>query len=144
MSVILNLPPLFSIEYADGSRVLGSRCAATITLPDGRSGDIILAEEWDLRLEWRYATPPQAKHFLDSPCAYCGREACIGGDDLLDVGKLKFMCMPCSIEHDRYVAKHSPPNHSSLSKEEQLASLRRFDEQLVEHMKQWLSKRNPK
>jgi hypothetical protein len=139
-------PSLFSIEYADGTRVLGSWWSAIIRLPDGRAGDIRLDETWPLCLKW--SPPPRAKRLFDAPCAYCGREAGTGADDLLNFGKLKFMCIPCSIEHDRYVAEHLPLGQPSRSAEEQLVplpSLRKFNDQLQldEHMEQWLSKQDP-
>jgi hypothetical protein len=45
MGVALDIPPLFAIEYADGSRVRASRYAASIKLPDGREGLLLLAED---------------------------------------------------------------------------------------------------
>lgn len=45
MGVAVRIPPVFSIEYADGLHVRASRYAATITLPDGREGPVVLAED---------------------------------------------------------------------------------------------------
>jgi len=43
MSVMPDLPPVFSIEYADGLQVSASHYMATITLPNGRKGLVALA-----------------------------------------------------------------------------------------------------
>jgi hypothetical protein len=45
MGVAIGLPPVFSLEYADGLRIRGSHYTAWITLPDGREGTVVLAEE---------------------------------------------------------------------------------------------------
>ena len=45
MSVAVDLPPVFSIEYADGLRVRASHYDATITLSDGRNGAVVLAPD---------------------------------------------------------------------------------------------------
>jgi hypothetical protein len=57
------------------------------------------------------------------------------------VQKLKFMCMPCSIEHNRYVQQHLQKDASGLSQEEQLALLRKLEQDADEHMKRWVSER---
>lgn len=44
MSVALDIPPMFTVEYADGTRVRASRHTASIRLPDGREGLFVLAE----------------------------------------------------------------------------------------------------
>lgn len=43
-SVALDIPPVFTVEYADGTRVRASRHTASIRLPDGREGLFVLAE----------------------------------------------------------------------------------------------------
>lgn len=98
----------------------------------------------DLCRECYEASSPQAKEVLEARCEYCGAEACTGGTDLLDFEKLKFMCRECSIEHNRYVEQHEPHEASSLSAEEQLALMRRLNQEADAHMKQWVSKRNLK
>jgi hypothetical protein len=59
----------------------------------------------------------------------------------MGVQKLKFMCMPCSMEHNRYVVQQMQQDASGLSQQEQLALLRNLDEDADEHMKQWVSER---
>ena len=44
-SVPLNIPPVFTVEFADGTRVRASRHTASIRLPDGREGNFVLVEE---------------------------------------------------------------------------------------------------
>jgi hypothetical protein len=57
------------------------------------------------------------------------------------VQRLKFMCMPCSMEHNRYVRQQLQPDASGLSQEEQFALLRNLDKDAGEHMKRWVSGR---
>ena len=78
-------------------------------------------------------------------CEYCGGQPCAGGTDFLalvtGVQKLKFMCMPCSMEHNRYVRQQLQQDASGLSQQEQLVLLRKLDEEANKHMKQWVSER---
>jgi protein-arginine kinase activator protein McsA len=81
----------------------------------------------------------------DAHCEYCGGQPCAGGTDFLalvtGVQKLKFMCMPCSMEHNRYVRQQLQQDASGLSQQEQLVLLRKLDEEANKHMKQWVSER---
>ena len=103
----------------------------------------------DLCIECHEAGSPEAREFSaaqrNARCEYCGGQPCAGGTDILalvtGVQKLKFMCMPCSMEHNRYVQQQMRQNASGLSQQEQLALLRKLDEQADEHMKQWVSER---
>src|SRR6185503_15818825 len=57
-------------------------------------------------------------------CEYCGGQPCAGGTDVFamitGVQKLKFMCMPCSMEHNRFIGQLLERNVSRLSQREQL------------------------
>jgi hypothetical protein len=81
----------------------------------------------------------------DAHCQYCGGQPCAGGTDILalatGVQKLKFMCMPCSMEHNRYVQQQMQRDVSGLSQHQQLVLLRKLDEEADQHMKQWISER---
>jgi len=55
---------------------------------------------------------------------------------------MKFMCMPCSMEHNRYIQEQLQRDASGLSQQEQLAALRTLDIAADEHMKQWVSERD--
>ena len=57
------------------------------------------------------------------------------------VQKLKFMCVPCSLEHNRYFQQQLRPEASGLSQPEQLAWLRKLDRDANEHMRRWVSNR---
>jgi hypothetical protein len=57
------------------------------------------------------------------------------------VQKLKFMCLPCSREHNRYTQQQMQQAASGLSQQEQLAFLRKLDDQANEHMKKWVLER---
>jgi hypothetical protein len=57
------------------------------------------------------------------------------------VQKLKFMCMPCSMEHNRFIRQHLSQDASELSQEQQLALLRKLDQEADEHMTRWVSER---
>jgi protein-arginine kinase activator protein McsA len=98
----------------------------------------------DLYRECYEASSPQAKELLEARCEYCRAEASTGGTDLLDFERLKFLCEECSVEHERYVGQHMPQYTSSRSAEEQLSLFRKLNEQVDEHMKQWVSKRDSK
>jgi protein-arginine kinase activator protein McsA len=103
----------------------------------------------DLCPECFEASSPEAKEFVsaqrEARCEYCGGEPCAGGTDFLSlvtgVQKLKFMCLPCSMEHNRYVQGQLRKGASGLSQEEQLTSLRQLNEEADQHMKQWVSGR---
>jgi hypothetical protein len=43
-SVALHIPPVFTVEYADGTRVRATRHTASIRWPDGREGLFVLTE----------------------------------------------------------------------------------------------------
>jgi hypothetical protein len=62
------------------------------------------------------------------------------------VQKLKFTCMPCSMEHSRYVQQQLQQQLqqeiSILSQHEQLILLRKLDEEADNHMRQWVSRRD--
>lgn len=103
----------------------------------------------DLCQECYEASSPDARGFAsaqrDARCEYCGGQPCAGGTDFLamvtGIQKLKFMCMPCSMEHNRYIQEHLQPDASALTQGEQLALLRKLNEDADLHMKQWVSQR---
>lgn len=103
----------------------------------------------DLCVECHKASSPEAREFSavqsDAHCEYCGGQPCAGGTDFLamatGVQKFKFMCMPCSMEHNQYVQQQLQQEALSLSQQEQLALLRKLYDEADEHMKQWVSKR---
>jgi hypothetical protein len=70
----------------------------------------------------------------------------MGGTDFIAMitgaKKLKFMCMPCSTEHNRYVQQHLEQGASGLGQQEQLAVLRKLAKDADEHMKRWVSSRS--
>jgi hypothetical protein len=57
---------------------------------------------------------------------------------------MKFMCMPCSFEYQRYTQEQLQQVAESLSQEEQLAAIRALRKRADKHMKQWISKRGSK
>jgi len=110
-------------------------------------GDVMTSR--DLCVECHEASSPEAREFSaaqrDARCEYCGGQPCAGGTDFLGlvtgVQKLEFMCMPCSMEHNRYVQQQLQPNPAGLSLQEQMALLRKLDREADEHMKRWVSER---
>ena len=89
----------------------------------------------------------QAEH---ARCEYCGDGPCAGGTDLLALGtgvpKLKFMCMPCAMEHGRYVTERLPQllkDAAGKSYQQEVALVRQLSEKADQHMKQWLAKGRP-
>ena len=95
------------------------------------------------------SVPPEVRQssaaVRDAHCQYCGGQPCAGGTDFLalvtGVQKQKFMCMPCSMEHNRFVRQQLQSDASGLSQQEQLALLRKLDRDADEHMKRWVSER---
>ncbi len=81
----------------------------------------------------------------DARCEYCGGQPVAEGTDFLalvtGVQKLKFMCMPCSMEHNRFVQEQLQEDASGLSQQEQLALLRKIDREADEHMQRWVLKK---
>ena len=89
----------------------------------------------------------QAEH---ARCEYCGGGPCGGGTDFLALGtgvqKLKFMCMPCALEHGSYVSEQLPQwlkDAADQSPQQQAVQLRQIIERADQHMKQWLAKGRP-
>lgn len=81
----------------------------------------------------------------DAHCQYCGGQPRAGGTDFLalvtGVQKLKFMCLPCSMEHNQFVQQRLQRDSSGLSQQEQLALLQKLDQEADEHMRRWVSER---
>ena len=108
-------------------------------------GDVIKTK--DLCSQCHEASSPEAREFAaaqrDARCEYCGGEPWAGGTDALalatGIQRLKFMCMPCSMEHNRYVQERLQQDAFRLSPEEQLAWLRKLDKEVDEHMRHWIT-----
>ena len=111
-------------------------------------GDVMKSR--DLCIECHEASSPEAREFSaaqrDARCEYCGGEPCAGGTEFLalvtGVQKLKFMCMPCSMEHNGYVQQQLQQDASGQSQQGQLALIRKLDRETDEHMKRWVSERD--
>ena len=113
-----------------------------------------ISQSSDLCVECYEASSPEARESLaaqrNALCEYCGGQPCAGGTNFLalvtGVQKLKFMCMPCSMEHSRYVQQQLQQQLqqeiSILSQHEQLILLRKLDEEADKHMRQWVSRRD--
>jgi hypothetical protein len=82
----------------------------------------------------------------DAHCQYCGGQPCLGGTDMFalitGVQKLKYMCMPCSMEYHRFLQQQLSPDSSDLSQHEQSAVIRKLLDPVDAHMKQWVSERD--
>lgn len=108
-----------------------------------------VAQSRNLCIVCHEANSPEAQAFstaqCNARCAYCDGQPCAGGTDIfammMGIQKLKFMCMPCSMEHNRYVQHQLQQDTSELSQHEQLALLRKFDRAADEHMKQWVQRK---
>ena len=108
-----------------------------------------VSQSRDLCIECHEASSPEAREFSaaqrDAHCEYCGGQPCAGGTDFLamatGVQKLKFMCMPCSMERNRYLQQQLQRDASGLSQHEQLTLLRSIHDEADTHMKQWVSER---
>jgi len=108
-----------------------------------------VSQSRDLCIECHDAISPEAREFpaaqRDARCEYCGGQPCAGGTDIFalvtGIQKLKFMCMPCSMEHNRYVQQQLQHDASGLSQQEQMDLLRKLDREADAHMRQWVSER---
>jgi hypothetical protein len=58
------------------------------------------------------------------------------------VQKLKFMCMTCSMEHNRYIQEDVQQEAAERPHREQLAFLRKLNQEADAHMKQWVSEKS--
>jgi DNA-directed RNA polymerase subunit RPC12/RpoP len=105
-----------------------------------------VSQSRDLCSECHQASSPEARDFAaaqrEARCEYCGGQPCCGGTDtfamMTGVQKLKFMCMPCSREHNRYTQQQLQRDASGLSQHEQLAFIRTVNDEADQHMKQWV------
>ena len=103
----------------------------------------------DLCSDCHEADSPEAREFTaaqrDARCEYCGGQPAGGGTDIFamitGVQKLKFMCMPCSLEYNRYLQQQLQEDASGLSQHEQLAVLRALNEEADKYMRQWVSEK---
>ena len=110
------------------------------TIADG------ISQSRNLCSECHEADSPEAREFSaaqhDAHCQYCGGQPCAGGTDILamamGVQKLKFICMPCSTEHNRFIRQHLQRDASRLSQHEQLELIRKVNDEADTHMKQWV------
>ena len=101
-------------------------------------------------MECHEASSPEPRAFSetarDAHCRYCGRQPCTAGSDVLALvtgaQELKFMCMPCSMEHNRYIQEQLVNCPSGLGQQEQLTFVRKLDKEADEHMERWLSERS--
>jgi protein-arginine kinase activator protein McsA len=106
-----------------------------------------VSKKVDLCDECFEASSPEGKEFAstmhDANCEYCGGQPCAGGTDVLALGvgiqQMKFMCMPCSMEYNRYIQQELQQISENLPQQEQLALLGKLREQADKHMKQWIS-----
>jgi hypothetical protein len=108
-----------------------------------------ISQSRDLCNECYEAGSPKARVLAEAQreacCEYCGGQPCGGGTDIFammtGVQKLKFMCMPCSMEHNKYIQQQWQRDASGLSRQEQLALIRKVNGDADKHMKQWVSDR---
>ena len=98
------------------------------------------------------SAPPEVGRFSaatrDAHCEYCGGQPCAGGTDFLalvtGVQKTKFLCVPCSNEHNRFIQQQMLDEKPNLTRQEQIAALRALRDQVDAHMKEWVSKKGSK
>ena len=80
-------------------------------------------------------------------CHYCGGEAYSGGPDqislLTDELHMIWTCIPCAQEADRFHYEQLSKVPDSLPAGAQLDAIRKLRGQTEQHMKQWLSQREP-
>jgi len=116
------------------------------------NGDVVVKKR-DLCPECFLASspdlPPESRRLAtaqrDARCVYCGGKPYIGGTVLLDIERgvqnIKFACIPCSIEHNRYLQEHLQEDASALSQQEHSDLLRKLNEEADQHMNEWVFQR---
>jgi len=81
----------------------------------------------------------------DARCVYCGGQPYLCGTVGLAVARgdqnVKFVCIPCSIEHNRYLQERLQEDASALSQREHPDLLLKLNEAGDQHMKEWVSQR---
>ena len=105
-----------------------------------------ISQSRDLCSECHEASSPEARDLSaaqrEARCEYCGGQPCAGGTDIFAMmageQKFKFMCMPCSMEHNRYIQQQLQRDASRLSRHEQLELIRKVNDEADTHMKQWV------
>lgn len=89
---------------------------------------------------------PNLTEASQSVCRYCGGASYGGGTDFLalatGVRKMIFMCIPCSLEHARYIRLELQGMSPNLSQEEELTALGALSIETDKHMMQWVSGRD--
>ncbi|HTY88715.1 MAG TPA: hypothetical protein VMB80_14705 [Candidatus Acidoferrum sp.] len=74
-------------------------------------------------------------------CEYCGGQPCAGAADFLALGtvipQMKFMCVPCSLEYQRYLQQELEAGPGDLTQQQQLDAIRKLRERANAHMRQW-------
>jgi protein-arginine kinase activator protein McsA len=82
---------------------------------------------------------------LDARCEYCGGLPHSRETDLRSLAygieRTRFMCHPCSVEHEQYFQDRLDQDVSGLSQKEQLELLRKLDDDTDTHMKQWVARK---
>jgi protein-arginine kinase activator protein McsA len=105
-----------------------------------------ISQSRNLCSECHEASSPEARDFAaaqrEAHCEYCGGQPCAGGTDIFAMmtgeQKLKFMCMPCSMERNQYIQQKLQRDSSGLSQHEQLSLIRKINNDADAHMKQWV------
>lgn len=106
-----------------------------------------LMQKRDLCQECFEALSPDAGTLAaaDSRCEYCEGQAFSGGTDILalltGIQQMRFMCMPCSAEVQRYMLQELAALPEGLSYKEQLSALRSLRDRADAHIRQWVSER---
>ena len=81
----------------------------------------------------------------DARCVYCGGQPYLCGTVLLAVVRgvqnIIFVCLPCSIEHNRYLQEHSLEGAAARSQQERPDLVQKLNEEADRHMKEWVSQR---
>ena len=116
---------------------------ATNHICDGNTG-----KSSDLCAEcFESSAPPEVRQSFaairEAHCQYCGGKACDGGTDFLALlTGVQLMCMPCSLEHNRYIRQELRHLNKNKSQPEQMESLRELNIAADEHMKLWVLDRD--
>jgi hypothetical protein len=100
----------------------------------------------ELCIECHEASSPETRELRNARCEYCCGQANSGGSDIFasmaGVERRKYMCNLCSPEYHRYIQLRLERIDFKLPQQEQIPLLLTLNEEVREHMIQWVAERD--
>jgi protein-arginine kinase activator protein McsA len=103
----------------------------------------------DLCNECFEATPSKARDLAAemeaARCQYCGDKVFTAASESFmwtpGVEQTKYMCRPCTLEHQQFTQQELQKMSPGGSQQEQLAAIRALNEKTDQHMREWVAKK---